>query len=289
VSTPAGQWYYASLMARPWHGEHDEADDNPRGWCSLGRETSIQQVEWDADGWPRIVGGVDGMVRVPAPDDAIETAAPADHSQHDDFRATTLGPDWNTLRVPFGPAMGRVGGGRLELVGQGSLANEHELSLVARRWQAFDFDASTAVAFDPTTYQAMAGLTNYYNTRHYSWIYVTWDESAGRVVEVAEVDRGDHRSFLRNAVPVPDDVRWVHLRTRVRTSTYTYDYSFDGGATWQETGITLDAKILSDDYVNQTYGGFFTGPFVGLAAVDYSGYREVAAFDHFDYHELPHR
>lgn len=283
VETPGGEWYYASLVARPWR--HDEDGPDVRGWCTLGRETSIQKVEWDADGWPRIVGGQEGLVEVPAPQDAIETPAPQDHSQHDDFAAGRLGLEWNTLRVPFSAEMGSVGGGRLELVGRGSLANRHELSLVARRWQAFEFDAETAVKFDPTTYQAMAGLTNYYNTRHWSWIHVTWDEVAGRVVEVAEVDRGRHRSFLRNTVPVPDDVEWVHLRTKVRTRTYTYEYSFDG-VEWRPTGVELDAKILSDDYVNQRYGGFFTGAFVGLAAVDYSGYRETAVFDHFDYREL---
>ncbi|HEY0117473.1 MAG TPA: glycoside hydrolase family 43 protein [Cellulomonas sp.] len=283
VETPGGEWYYASLMARPWRRDGDT--DEVRGWCTLGRETSIQKVEWDADGWPRIVGGPDGLVEVPAPRDAIETPAPVDHSEHDDFDAPRLGLEWNTLRVPFGTEMGSVGGGRLELVGRGSLANRHELSLVARRWQAFDFDAETAVKFDPTTYQAMAGLTNYYNTRHWSWIHVTWDEVKGRVVEVAEMDRGAYRSFLRDTVPVPDGVEWVHLRTTVRTRTYTYEYSFDG-VRWLPTGVELDARILSDDYVNQTSGGFFTGAFVGLAAVDYSGYGEVATFDHFDYREL---
>lgn len=67
-------------------------------------------------------------------------------------------------------------------------------------------------------------------------------------------------------MPVPDDVETVWLRTRVRTQTYGYDYSFDGEQ-WHDLGVELDAKILSDDYVNQRYGGFFTGAFVGLAAV----------------------
>jgi xylan 1,4-beta-xylosidase len=285
VETPGGQWYYASLVARPWRHEHEDADA-PLGWCTLGRETSIQQVEWDADGWPRVVGGQAGLVEVPAPDDAIYTEAPADRSQHDEFDSATLGMEWNTLRVPFTPAMGSVGGGALELVGQGSLANTHELSLVARRWQAFDFDASTAVKFEPETYQAMAGLTNYYNDAHWSWVFVTWDEKRGRVIEVAENNRNEYRSYLRDeAIQVPDGVEWVYLRTVVRTKTYTYEYSFDGVA-WQGTGVELDAKVLSDDYVLQTYGGFFTGAFVGLAAVDLSGYGEVATFDHFDYREL---
>lgn len=286
VDTPAGEWYYASLVARPWLHPGETAGDGvtaPRGWCTLGRETAIQKVEWDVDGWPRVVGGPEGQVEVDAPKDSLETALPAIRSQHDDFAAEELGGDWSTLRVPAGPEWAGTGGGRLELVGRGSLANAHDLSLVARRWQDFDFDATTSVRFAPTTYQAMAGLVNYYNTRHWSWVFVTWDEARGRVLEVAQNDRGRYTSYLRDAaIPVPDEVDLVHLRTRVRTYTYSYDYSFDG-QTWHPTGVDLDAKVLSDDYVNQTYGGFFTGAFVGLAAVDYSGYGAVAQFGHFDY------
>lgn len=55
---------------------------------------------------------------------------------------------------------------------------------------------------------------------------------------------------------------------------------------WSIIDVKLDAAVLSDDYVLQTYGGFFTGAFVGLAAVDYSGYDLVATFQHFCYKEL---
>lgn len=287
VDTPSGEWYYASLCGRPWHHETESFTD-PRGWCTLGRETAIQKVEWDEDGWPYIVGGHGGERYVEAPKDAIETVAPETRDQHDEFESDTLGPDWNTLRVPFSEKMGSVGGGSLKLIGQGSLCNLFDLSLVARRWQAFDFDAETCVEFDPKTYQAMAGLTNYYNDQHWSWAFVTYDEDRKcRVIEVAQNDRNNYTSFLReNAVVVPEGVERVWLRAKVRTQWYTYEYSFDG-QTWTELPVKLDAKILSDDYVNQTYGGFFTGAFVGLAAVDYSGYGEVATFDHFDYREIP--
>ncbi|WP_288264384.1 family 43 glycosylhydrolase, partial [uncultured Bifidobacterium sp.] len=286
VDTPSGEWYYASLCARPWHHENESVTD-PRGWCTLGRETSIQKVEWTDDGWPVVVGGHGGQRVVEAPQDAIETEAPADHSQHDDFEAPQLALDWNTLRVPFDESMGSVGGGTLTLRGQGSLCNLFDLSLVARRWQAFDFDASVGVRFDPTNYRQMAGLTNYYNDLCWSWAFVTWDEKRQcRVIEVAQNDFNSYTSFLRDrAVPVPDDVETVWLRTRVRTQTYGYDYSFDGEQ-WHDLGVELDAKILSDDYVNQRYGGFFTGAFVGLAAVDLSGYDATAEFVDFDYREL---
>lgn len=40
---------------------------------------------------------------------------------------------------------------------------------------------------------------------------------------------------------------------KVRTEYYSYEYSFDGER-FTEIPVKLDAKILSDDYVNQRYG-----------------------------------
>lgn len=287
VDTPSGEWYYASLCGRPWRHDTEPAHGT-RGWCTLGRETSIQKVEWDEDGWPRVVGGHGGQRYVDAPKDAIETVAPATRDERDEFESDELGPNWNTLRVPFTDAMGTVGGGKLALRGQGSLCNLFDLSLVARRWQAFDLDAETKVRFDPKNYMQMAGLTNYYDDLCWSWAFVTWDEKRhARVIEVAQNDFNQYTSFLKDdAIVVPDDAEAVWLRTKVRTEYYSYEYSFDGEH-FTEIPVRLDAKILSDDYVNQRYGGFFTGAFVGLACVDLSGYDAQAEFDYFDYRELP--
>ena len=110
------------------------------------------------------------------------------------------------------------------------------------------------------------------------------DEKNGRVIEVAQCNRGGYTSFLRDdAIPVPDGAD-VWFRTKVRKQTYTYEYSFDG-ENYKEIPVTLDASILSDDYVLQSYGGFFTGAFVGMACVDYAGYNTVAEFRSFDYKE----
>ncbi len=99
---------------------------------------------------------------------------------------------------PITETMGRVGGGSLTLRGQGSLANLFELSLVGRRWQAFDFNAETKVTFDPSNYMQMAGLTNFYNHLCWSWAFITWDEKRGqRVIEVAQNDFDTYTSFLK--------------------------------------------------------------------------------------------
>lgn len=285
VDTPGGEWYYASLCARPWR--HDtEPSHGVRGWCTLGRETSIQKVGWDEGGWPFIVGGRGGSRYVQAPRDAVRTDVPQGNSGHDEFNDPVLDRNWNTLRVPFGAEMGHVGGGRLTLRGQGSLCNRHDLSLVARRWQAFTFDAQVKLDFEPHNYMQMAGLTNYYNDLCWSWVFVTWNEKTRRrVIEVAQNDFNAYTSYLRDdAVPIPDDVSSVWLQTCVRTDRYSYRYSFDG-IHWRQIGVGLDAAILSDDHVAQRYGGFFTGAFVGMACVDLSGYAASASFESFDYRE----
>ncbi len=58
VETPAGEWYFAHLSRRPIVNDRS----------MLGRETSIQKIVWDADGWPRLAqGGILPAVEVPAP------------------------------------------------------------------------------------------------------------------------------------------------------------------------------------------------------------------------------
>ena len=285
VDTPNGEWYYASLVSRPWHHANESTHD-PRGWSSLGRETSIQKVIWDNSGWPRIVGGHNGTTMVDAPKGSLVTSNVPKQSQHDDFQAPVLSPDWNTLRQPFSPKLGTVGNGVLNLVGRQSLSSTFDVSLVARRWQAFEFDATTQLSFNPTSYQQMAGLVNFYNDRHYSWVFITRDEQRGPVIEVAQNDDNHYTSFLKDqAIRIPEGTNTVWFKTIVRTQTYQYQYSFNG-TDWRTIPITLDAAILSDDYVMKNYGGFFTGAFVGLAAVDYAGYETSANFFKFDYTEL---
>ncbi|WKS99084.1 glycoside hydrolase family 43 protein [Gallibacterium salpingitidis] len=284
VNTPEGEWYYASLCGRPWHHSTESITD-PRGWCTLGRETSLQKVYWNDNGWPKVEGGTGGQIYIDLPQSVTAQTKSTVNDQFDDFTSSELSPNWNTLRVPFSDYFGDVGNGKLSLIGRGSLANTHEVSMIARRWQHFYFEAETKVKFDPFSYQQMAGLTNFYNDRHWSFVFITYDEQKGRVIEVAENNRGQYRSLLQeNAIQVPDNIEYIWLKTIVEKQFYYYEYSFDGQQ-YTRIPVKLDAKILSDDYVLQSYGGFFTGAFVGLACIDYSGYELIAEFTHFRYRE----
>jgi|GEM_PF-3394305 len=121
-------------------------------------------------------------------------------------------------------------------------------------------------------------------------IFITKNDEGQSVIEVAENKggqrNGTYTSYLKDdAIVIPEGTEYVWFKTKVRKESYTYEYSFNG-TDWTEVPVVLDAAVLSDDYVVQSYGGFFTGAYVGLAAVDYSGYDTTAEFDYFDYKEL---
>ncbi|MFF6784635.1 family 43 glycosylhydrolase [Streptomyces sp. NPDC012510] len=67
VETPTGEWFLSHLTARPLHTEHGMR-------CPLGRETAIQAVIWDAEGWPRLrQGGWHPVVEVAVPTVRVRT------------------------------------------------------------------------------------------------------------------------------------------------------------------------------------------------------------------------
>lgn len=47
IQTPQGEWYMAHLCTRPVEGQY----------ALLGRETALQQVYWDEEGWLRLTAG----------------------------------------------------------------------------------------------------------------------------------------------------------------------------------------------------------------------------------------
>lgn len=102
VKTDDDEWYFAHLTSRPWHHSYESQID-PRGWCTLGRETAIQKVYWDDDKWPHILGGKEGIIEVDAPKNFKDSVNKNDEpiNQFDDFDDDKLDINFNTVKVPF--------------------------------------------------------------------------------------------------------------------------------------------------------------------------------------------
>jgi len=278
VRTPAGEWYLAHLAARP---------DAPFGNCVLGRETAIQKVEWEPGGWPRIPGGV------PA-DEVAAPGLPAHpwpaEPETDDFTAARLGDRWSTLRRPAAddwldlrsrPSHLRVHGGQ-------SPVGRQAPSLVARHVGAVRCELSTVMEFTPRDHRHLAGVTAYYNTRNWHFLYQTRADDGRVVLELLTADQGRLRAYPALTVDAGAVPR-VGLRAAFDGPAVRFGYDLGGG--WRDLPVTLDAAILSDEHAALVVDGEpaawgFTGAHLGLWVQDLGADGVYADFDHATYREI---
>ncbi len=272
VATPAGEWYLAHLCRR----------HIVNGRSVLGRETAIQKIAWDADGWPRLAqGGVLPAVEVADPGLASHPfpAAPV----LDDFDKPELAMQWNSLRLPLDENHASLTERRgfLRLKGRESIVSKFDQTMVARRQRAFHIRASTVVEFKPDSFQQMAGLVAFYSTDNFYYLFLTKADHADLALGLMAADRGNISYPVEKEIDVSHLER-IHLRVEIDMAALRFSWSQDGEE-WFPVFDQLDASILSDEYAVPIG---FTGNFVGMACQDLTGWGKSADFDWFEYREL---
>ncbi len=268
TDTPDGQWLLAHLCGRPL---------TERGACPLGRETALQAVVWDADGWPRLAAGG----HHPQRHATLPALAPhpwPTPPERDTF-AGELRPEWMTLRAPAELQGVQLTGAGLRLTGHESLNSRHRVALVGRRLQALDARLRTALRFDPEDFQQMAGICAYYDTRNWVYLRLSRDATLGRTLALLQSENGVYRELLPQEVPV-EGAHPVQLGVVYRGGQFWFEYSL-GGA-WTQIGDPLDAGLLSDEHCG---GLSFTGTFLALTCQDLSGRGLSAEFAWAEYVE----
>ncbi|MBU9713960.1 glycoside hydrolase family 43 protein [Evansella tamaricis] len=278
VETQHGEWYIAYLCGRPL---------KPSWRCNLGRETAIQPCEWTEDGWLRVMGG-DAELRVKAPSLPETPFEPV--KVRDDFNGE-ISKHFNSLRLPVTEdwASLKQRPGFLRLVGRESLNSMHQQSLLARRQQAFQVQVETVVEFEPETFQQMAGLVYYYNTKNYYYLYVSHDELLGKCIGIMSNTKGIYDEPIENRVSI-DGWERCYLKAELNDASLQFYFSRDG-SNWSGIGPVLDASTISDENAEMVVEGYildqgFTGAFLGICVQDLSGQKKHADFDYFEYKEL---
>lgn len=274
-----GEWYITHICARPL---------TQRGNCTLGRETSLQKIEW-VGGWPRLVNGTwhpDLMVAPPeASSDVVQRR---DFSERVMFSPNQpLPPSFKTLRGPLEPERDyslAVRPGWLRLYGGQSLSSHHRQTLFARRWQSFHFAASVELEFAPENLQQLAGLVLFYDTCNWIYAFVTYSEDRqGRVLQIMRCDNKDF-TYGSGETVLPDGP--LTLMAEVDRAEAQFYYKV-GEAEWNTLGDAQPADHLSDDYVETRRGRCaFTGAMAGICAQDMDAHRSYADFSNFSYREL---
>ncbi|MGW0820192.1 glycoside hydrolase family 43 protein [Streptomyces sp. NPDC002845] len=267
VETPGGEWVLSHLTARPL-----QTPDGPR--CPLGRETAIQALTWDEEGWPRLRQGgwhpaveveVKGEGDVPTRPDGLRRTGPDE----------PLGWPWSTLRGPADPSWADTAArpGWIRLRGRHGPESWWAHSLLAQRVTEHRAEAEVTVEARPRTFTEAAGLVLWYSAEAYLSLDLTWAEPEGEgqhgqqwqgggrtVLSLVEREEGGTRQAaavevdaggpLTLGVTVDGaEARFWHLRDGVR----------------MPVGPPLDFSKLSDDYGSKLR---FTGAMAGIHARD---------------------
>ena len=264
VATPGGEWFLSHLASRPVG-----TPDGPR--CTLGRETAVQAVTWDTDGWPRLrQGGWHPAVEVDVPDAPPEAsgARPADP-------ADPLGWPWSTLREPPDASWADVTSrpGWIRLRGRQGPESRWAQSLLAQRLTEHRATAQVTVSAQPSTFTQAAGLLLRYDAEAYLSLDLTWAEPAGQAQRgqqwhgggrtVLSLVERDEKGPRQVAVVDVDVSAPLTLGVTVEGAEACFWYLRDGVRT--PVGPPLDCGRLSDDHGGRLR---FTGTLAGIHARD---------------------
>jgi xylan 1,4-beta-xylosidase len=173
--------------------------------------------------------------------------------------------------------------GYLRLYGQEAITSLNRQSLVARRLDAFSAVATVKMEFAPTDFQQMAGLTVFYDTFNFFYLYLSAAEDGTGSRELRMLARDNLRFYepIRGGVSV-GDATTLWLRVQVDGLSLSFSYSLDGEG-FTPIGGVLDGSDLSDEaYFDIGHEGH-TGTFIGMACQDLSGRRLHADFESFTY------
>jgi xylan 1,4-beta-xylosidase len=267
VLTPEDGWYLVHLASRPLATREGLR-------CVLGRETCIQRVHVNPDGWFRLTDDdVLPVERVPAPR-PLATARPTpDAAPH--AGGADSAPSWSSLRGPVRADWAVVEDDVVRLRGRQGLHSVFEPSVLACPMTEPGLEARARVCMPSDDPGQRAGLVAYYDTESHAFLYVGTDDE-GRPVVGTEVCWSGGGSDSDD--PEVDVSGWaaVHLRLTVERATLRFAASPDGVA-WTPVGQAHDVGFLSDDHGPRLR---FTGTMVGLCAQDLSSRSTWATFDH---------
>lgn len=266
VETPDGEWYIAHLATRPLQ----------KNYAILGRETAIQKVYWDEEGWLRLEhGGVAPANDVPAPI-GFKGERQENHNDFNaDFASDSLQPNWNSLRMLPDESWCSLteAPGKLRIYGGESLHSLFRHHLLGIRQTDFRFRAETKLTFHPNSYLQMAGLLLFLNSENYLYAYLT-DEDGECVLRMMQSVNGNF-SILDPAIKVAENNEGVELAITAEAETGYFEYRFSKDSDWLPLAADLDLTFLS---------GGFTGNFIAIASHDMNQYKGCYAdFEKFTY------
>jgi len=256
------------LCARPLRGQK---------WCTLGRETAIQKMIWDENGWLRLKDGTQYAKNI--------TENPRNITPHyynseengflDDFEDDILHVRYSAPRESYESfADCKSKKGYLRIKGRESMNSLHHVSLVAVRQQKACCSAQTAMEFVPEYPEQLAGLSYMYDAMNFYIFAKTADENGNSIVTLIKSDKGVVTEEI-TPILIDKDAK-IELKVELNESGTSADFYYRKEETgWELAGAGFTTEIVTDEYCRG-----FTGAHFGLYCHDMTGLGIHADFDY---------
>ncbi len=283
VETEDGEWYAVHICGRA-STKRNPSDakkfPNARRYM-LGRETGIQKMRWNEEGWLVLnQGGTAPTDLVPAPKslEYVSEAMEETASFFDDFESSQLSLEYQSLRIPMTDYYMTLKErkGYLRMYGRSGLASKFSQSLLAIRLKEYNGEISTRLEFEPEVFKQMAGLIVLYDTDNYLYLHVSYDEDAGKCITLLKAENKKYE-YLTDYIPIVEK-KAITLKARMEEGVFSFFYQLDG-EDWEEIAIGIDGSFMSDEACTE---GWFTGAMTGICCQDLTGFGKYADFDSFE-------
>ena len=147
--------------------------------------------------------------------------------------------------------------------------------MIAVRQQTVCAEAETAMEFNPSYPEQLAGLTYMYDAMNFYVLGKTVNEAGEAVLTLIKSDQGvvtDEMEPVR--IPASGAIR---LRARVGEDGTQVTFYYDtGDDNWQQAGVPLTTEIMTDEHCRG-----FTGAHFGMYVHDMTGLSLTTDFDYF--------
>ena len=262
VEDHQGNWWMTFLGFRFQNGSHH----------LLGRETFLEPVEWNDEGWPVVNGK--GLADI---DNMVATLPQVEMPGMPENLLSTrkFDPWYLHLNNPESENYLFTSEGYLRLKPTtATLDSRQSPAFLAIRQTKHDFSLETEVDLSSATMGDIAGLTVYMENNAHADIYLRQEKSKKKQSIVVEYTL---YGIKHTACEVEVDKGAAKFKIEGNKESYKFSYKVPK-AKWVEAG-TIDTRLLS----TETAGGF-TGVTLGMYAVSHNGGGwSCADFHYFNY------
>ncbi len=260
VQTQTGEWFMVYLCGRQIDG----------AYSMLGRETAMDPITWNSDGWPMVnnLQGPSVLQKKPQ--------LPEYHPQEvtDNFEKGILSTVWVSPRAPEEDAYTFANGFLCVKGSKEPLSTMYSRNILLRRQENFKFSFETTLRIPVLREGQSVGITCYYDENTYltMGIYAVGEQYELKLEEHIGLETTCSGSKLISVVAGQRLTLKVETEYLKRRFTYCVE-----GNEWQDFATLDNVYYLCDEGIKM--GKRFTGAMVGVYV--YSGQYEERLIGEF--------